>query len=86
MDLGIPGGQFHNEIDHIIFNHKYVRHLTYVYIVVKFFTGSGHRFLRVRFRFLRQGEKAVNFKQRSPRTAINWDLYISLAGFEKMPS
>ncbi|VDP60962.1 unnamed protein product [Heligmosomoides polygyrus] len=78
MDLGIPVGQFHNEIDHIIFNRKYC--LTDVSVVPEFYTGSDHRLLRGRFRFSRQGEKAVKFKKKSPRTAINWDLYTSLAG------
>ncbi|VDO23605.1 unnamed protein product [Heligmosomoides polygyrus] len=43
-----PDGQFHNEIDHIIFNRKY--RLT---VVPKFYTGSDHRLLRARFRFSR---------------------------------
>ncbi|VDP13183.1 unnamed protein product [Heligmosomoides polygyrus] len=73
-----PGGQFHNEIDHIIFNRKYC--LTDVSVFPKFYTGSDHRLLRARFRFSRQGEKALKFKKRSPRTTINWDLYTSLAG------
>ncbi|VDO19485.1 unnamed protein product [Heligmosomoides polygyrus] len=73
-----PGGQFHNEIDHIIFNRKYC--LTDVSVVPKFYTGSDHRLLRARFRFSRQGEKAAKFKKRSPRTTINWDLYTSLVG------
>ncbi|VDO74397.1 unnamed protein product [Heligmosomoides polygyrus] len=71
--------QFHNEIDHIIFNRKYC--LTDVSVVPKFYTGSDHRLLRARFRFSRQGEKAAKFKKKSrPRTTINWDLYTSLAG------
>ncbi|VDO37367.1 unnamed protein product [Heligmosomoides polygyrus] len=78
MDLGTPGGQFYNEIDHIIFNRKYC--LIDVSVVPKFYMGSDHRLLRARFRFSRQGEKAVKFKKRSPRTTINWDMYISLAG------
>ncbi|VDO66330.1 unnamed protein product [Heligmosomoides polygyrus] len=71
-----PGGQFHNEIDHIIFNRKYC--LTEVSVVPKFYPGSDHRLLRGRFRFSRQGEKAAKFKKRNPRTTINWDLYTSL--------
>ncbi|VDO75186.1 unnamed protein product [Heligmosomoides polygyrus] len=63
-----PGGQFHNEIDHIIFNRKYC--LTDVSVFPKFYTGSDHRLLRARFRFLRQGEKAAKFKKRNPRTTI----------------
>ncbi|VDO66060.1 unnamed protein product [Heligmosomoides polygyrus] len=62
-----PGSQFHNEIDHIIFNRKYC--LTDVSVV-----------LGARFRLSRQGEKAVKFKKRSPRTTINWDLDTSLVG------
>ncbi|VDO27842.1 unnamed protein product, partial [Heligmosomoides polygyrus] len=73
-----PGGQFHNEIDHIIFNRKYC--LTDVSVVPKFYTGSDHRLLRARFRFSRQGEKAVKFKKRSPRTTTSWDRYTSPAG------
>ncbi|VDO69723.1 unnamed protein product [Heligmosomoides polygyrus] len=78
-----PGGQLHNEMDHIIFNRKY--YLTDVSVVPKFYTGSDHRLLRARFRFSRQGEKAVKFKKRSPRTTTIWDLYISLAG-QRIPS
>ncbi|VDO19010.1 unnamed protein product [Heligmosomoides polygyrus] len=73
-----PGGQFHNEIDHIMFNRKYC--LTDVSVVPKFYTGLDHRLLRARFRFSRQGEKAAKFKKRSPRTIINWVLYTSLVG------
>ncbi|VDO95533.1 unnamed protein product [Heligmosomoides polygyrus] len=73
-----PGGQFHNEIDHIIFNRKYC--LTDFSIVAKLYTGSDHRLLRARFRFSRQGEKAAKFKKRNPRTTVNWDLYTSLVG------
>ncbi|VDO96059.1 unnamed protein product [Heligmosomoides polygyrus] len=73
-----PGGQFHNEIDHITFNRRYC--LTDLSVVPMFYTGSDHRLLRARFRFSRQGEKAAKFKKRSPRTTINWDLYTSLVG------
>ncbi|VDO20509.1 unnamed protein product [Heligmosomoides polygyrus] len=76
MHLEIPGGRFHNGIDHIIFNRKYC--LTDVSVVPKPYTGPDHR-LRARFRFSRQGEKAAKFKKRSPRTTMNWDLYTSLA-------
>ncbi|VDP45390.1 unnamed protein product [Heligmosomoides polygyrus] len=38
------GGQFHNKIDHIIFNRKYC--LTDVSVVPKFYTGSDHSLLR----------------------------------------
>ncbi|VDO19767.1 unnamed protein product [Heligmosomoides polygyrus] len=58
------GDQFHNEINHIIFNRRYC--LTDVSVVPKFYTGSDHRLLRARFRFSRQGEKAAKFKKRSP--------------------
>ncbi|XGW24371.1 hypothetical protein V3C99_006072 [Haemonchus contortus] len=44
-----PGGQFHNEIDHIIFNRRFC--LTDVAVVPKFYTGSDHRLLRARFCF-----------------------------------
>ncbi|VDO96955.1 unnamed protein product [Heligmosomoides polygyrus] len=64
-----PGGQFHNEIDHIIFNRKYC--LTDVSVVPKFYMGSDHRLLRARFRLWRQGEM-------NPRTTINRYLYSSL--------
>ncbi|VDO23027.1 unnamed protein product [Heligmosomoides polygyrus] len=67
-----PCGQFHNEVDHIIFNRKYC--LTDVSVVPNFYTGSDYRLLRARFRYSRQGEKAMKFKKRSPRTTINWDL------------
>ncbi|VDP62218.1 unnamed protein product, partial [Heligmosomoides polygyrus] len=73
-----PGGQFHNEIDNIIFNRKYC--LADVSVVPNFYTGSDHRLLRARFRFSCQGEKAAKFKKRIPRTTVNWDLYTSLAG------
>ncbi|VDP06328.1 unnamed protein product [Heligmosomoides polygyrus] len=45
-----------------------------------FYSESGHRLLRARLRFSRQGEKAAKFKKKSPRTTINWDMYTSLAG------
>ncbi|VDP17060.1 unnamed protein product [Heligmosomoides polygyrus] len=73
------GGQFHNEVDHIIFNRKHC--LTDVSVVPKFYTGSDHRLLRAMFRFSRHGEKVEKFKKSSPRTTINWDLYTSLADF-----
>ncbi|VDP09390.1 unnamed protein product [Heligmosomoides polygyrus] len=64
-----PGNPRWLEIDHIIFNYMY--RLTDVSVIPKFYTGSDHRLLRVRFRFSRQGEKAAKFKKRSPRTTIN---------------
>ncbi|XP_055965948.1 craniofacial development protein 2-like, partial [Sorex fumeus] len=44
-----PGGRFHNEIDHIIFNLRFC--LTDVAVVPKFRTGSDHRLLRAKFYF-----------------------------------
>uniref|UniRef100_A0A7I5E5Z8 Endo/exonuclease/phosphatase domain-containing protein n=1 Tax=Haemonchus contortus TaxID=6289 RepID=A0A7I5E5Z8_HAECO len=49
-----PGGQFHNEIDHIIFNRRF--YVTDVAVVPKFYTGSDHRLLRARFCFSVRGE------------------------------
>ncbi|VDO85482.1 unnamed protein product [Heligmosomoides polygyrus] len=46
MDLGFLRLQFHNEIDHFIFNRKYC--LTDVSVVPKFYAGSDHRLLRAR--------------------------------------
>ena len=74
-----PGGQYHNEIDHIICNRRFC--LTDVAVVPKFYTGSDHRLLRARFFFTRKGEKAARFKRRSPKTVVNWELFTSLAGF-----
>ncbi|VDP09919.1 unnamed protein product, partial [Heligmosomoides polygyrus] len=54
MDLGIPGGQFQNEIDHIISNRRW--NITDVSIVPKFYTGPPPP--RARFRFSRQGHEA----------------------------
>ncbi|XGW07546.1 hypothetical protein V3C99_010591 [Haemonchus contortus] len=72
-----PGGQFHNEIDHIIFNRRFC--LTDVAVVPKFYTGSDHRLLRARFCFSVRGERAMKFRKRSPKTSINWDNFASLA-------
>ncbi|KAE9412758.1 hypothetical protein Angca_008712, partial [Angiostrongylus cantonensis] len=63
-----PSGEYHNEIDHIIVNRKFC--LTRC--------RSEHRFLRARFYFSRKEEKAAKFKNRSPRTTKNWDLFNSL--------
>ncbi|VDM56859.1 unnamed protein product [Angiostrongylus costaricensis] len=54
--------------------------LTDVAFVPKFYTGSDHRLLRARFYFSRKGEKDAKFKNRIPRTTINWDLFNSLVG------
>uniref|UniRef100_A0A7I4YAI8 Reverse transcriptase domain-containing protein n=1 Tax=Haemonchus contortus TaxID=6289 RepID=A0A7I4YAI8_HAECO len=72
-----PGGQFHNEIDHIIFNRRFC--LTDVAVVPKFYTGSDHRLLRARFCFSVRGERAMKFRKRSPKTSINWGNFASLA-------
>nr|CDJ88010.1 endonuclease-reverse transcriptase [Haemonchus contortus] len=72
-----PGGQFHNEIDHIIVKRKFC--LTDVAVVPKFYTGSDHRLLRPRFRFPVRGERAAKFRKRSPKTVVNWDNFASLA-------
>ncbi|EYC41553.1 hypothetical protein Y032_0564g3526 [Ancylostoma ceylanicum] len=74
-----PGGEYHNEIDHIIVNRRYC--LTDVGVVPKFYTGSDHRLLRARFFFSRKGRKAAKYKERSPKPTINWDLFTTLAGF-----
>ncbi|VDP54335.1 unnamed protein product [Heligmosomoides polygyrus] len=71
IDLGIPRWQFHNEIDHTIFNRKYCQ--TGVSVVPKIGPQPLH------LRFSHQGEKAVKIKNGSPRTTINWDLYTSFA-------
>ncbi|KAJ1362618.1 hypothetical protein KIN20_022235 [Parelaphostrongylus tenuis] len=73
-----PNGEYHNEIDHIIVNRRFC--LTDVAVVPKFYTASDHRLLRATFRFSMKGEKAAKFKQRSPRTTINWDAFKSLVG------
>uniref|UniRef100_A0A7I4Z1Y3 Reverse transcriptase domain-containing protein n=1 Tax=Haemonchus contortus TaxID=6289 RepID=A0A7I4Z1Y3_HAECO len=72
-----PGEQFHNEIDHIIFNQRF--RLTDVAVVPKFYTGSDHRLLLARFCFSVRGERAMKFWKRSPKTSINWDHFASLA-------
>uniref|UniRef100_W6N9A1 Craniofacial development protein 2 n=1 Tax=Haemonchus contortus TaxID=6289 RepID=W6N9A1_HAECO len=70
-----PGGQFHNEIDHIIFNRRCC--LTDA-VVPKFYTGSDHRLLRARFCFSMRGERAMKFGKRSPKTSIDWDNFASI--------
>ncbi|KAK6749129.1 hypothetical protein RB195_001621 [Necator americanus] len=74
-----PGGGYRNEIDHIIVNKRFC--LTDVGVVPKFYTGSDHRLLRGRFSFTKRAEKAAKFRERNPRTTINWDLFATLAGF-----
>ncbi|VDM58334.1 unnamed protein product [Angiostrongylus costaricensis] len=69
--------EYHNEIDHIIVNRFC---LTDVAVVPELYTGSDHRLLRARSYFLRKGEKAAKFKNRSPRITTNWDLFSSLVG------
>ncbi|KAK6735417.1 hypothetical protein RB195_018559 [Necator americanus] len=49
----------------------------------RFCTRSNHRLLRVEFAFKRREEKTVKFREQSPRTIINWDLFATLAGFWK---
>ncbi|EYC36870.1 hypothetical protein Y032_0849g2676 [Ancylostoma ceylanicum] len=51
------GGEYHNEIDHIIVNRRYC--LTDVGVVPKFYTGSDHRLLRARFFFLEEYERLI---------------------------
>ncbi|KAK6728261.1 hypothetical protein RB195_005727 [Necator americanus] len=74
-----PGGGYRNEIDHTIVNKRFC--LTDVAVVPKFYTRLDHRLLRGRFPFTRREEKAVKFRERNPRTIINWDLFATLAGF-----
>ncbi|KAK6734221.1 hypothetical protein RB195_017791 [Necator americanus] len=73
-----PGGGYRNEIDHIIVNKRFC--LTDVGVVPKFYTGSDHRLLRGKFSFTRRAKKAAKFRERNPRTTINWDLFATLAG------
>ncbi|KAK6762291.1 hypothetical protein RB195_023126 [Necator americanus] len=74
-----PGGGYRNEIDYIIVNKRFC--LTDVAVVPKFYTGSDHRLLQGRFSFTKREEKAAKFRERNPRTIINWDLLATLAGF-----
>ncbi|KAK6740345.1 hypothetical protein RB195_008671 [Necator americanus] len=74
-----PGGGRRNEIDHIIVSKSFC--LTEVAVVRTFYTGSNHRLFRGRFSFTRRAEKAAKFRERNPRTTINWDLFATLAGF-----
>ncbi|KAE9412564.1 hypothetical protein Angca_007174, partial [Angiostrongylus cantonensis] len=70
-------GEYHHEIDHIIVNRMFC--LIDLAVAPKFYPGSDHRLLRARLYFLRKGEKTAKFKNRSPRTTTNWDLFNSLA-------
>ncbi|XGW34642.1 hypothetical protein V3C99_018543 [Haemonchus contortus] len=72
-----PGGQFHNEIDQIIFNWKFC--LTDVAVVLKSYTRSDHRLLRARFCLSMRGERSMRFRKRSPENFINWDHFASIA-------
>ncbi|KAK6762677.1 hypothetical protein RB195_023404 [Necator americanus] len=74
-----PDGGYRNDINHIIVNKRFC--LTDVAVVPNFYTGSYHRLLRGRFSFTRRAEKATKFRERNPRTTINWDLFATLAGF-----
>ncbi|KAK6744214.1 hypothetical protein RB195_011114 [Necator americanus] len=76
-----PGGGYRNEVDHIIVNKRFC--LMDVAAVPKFYTGSDHRLLRERFSFTRREEKAAKFRERNPRTIINWDLFATLDVFWK---
>ncbi|KAK6732635.1 hypothetical protein RB195_016787 [Necator americanus] len=74
-----PGGGYRNEIDHIIVNKRFC--LTNVVVVPKFYTRSDYHLLQRRFSFTRRAEKAAKFRERNPRTIINWDIFATLAGF-----
>ncbi|KAK6749636.1 hypothetical protein RB195_001942 [Necator americanus] len=77
-----PDGGYRNEIDHIIINKRFC--LTDVAVVPKFNTGSDHRLLRGRVSFTRGEKKAAKFRERNPRTILNWNLLATLAGFWKV--
>uniref|UniRef100_A0A7I4YET6 DUF3444 domain-containing protein n=1 Tax=Haemonchus contortus TaxID=6289 RepID=A0A7I4YET6_HAECO len=61
-----PGGQFHNEIDHIILYRRFC--LTDNAVVPKLYMESDHRLLRTRFCFSVRGERAMKFKKGAPRS------------------
>ncbi|KAK6734163.1 hypothetical protein RB195_017750 [Necator americanus] len=65
--------------DHIIVSNRFFQ--GDVAVVPKFYTGSDYRLLRGRSSFTRRAEKAAKFRERNPRTTINWDLFATLAGF-----
>ncbi|XGW29870.1 hypothetical protein V3C99_009149 [Haemonchus contortus] len=72
----LPGGQFHNEIDHIIINRRscltdvaVVRSSTRGRTIVSSALGSVSQCV----------ERAMRFRKRSPKTSINWDYFASLA-------
>ncbi|VDM58626.1 unnamed protein product [Angiostrongylus costaricensis] len=70
-------GEYHNAIGHITVNRFC---LTHVAVFPKFYTGSENRHVRARFYFWQKGEKAANFRNPSPKTTINWDLFDSSVG------
>uniref|UniRef100_A0A7I4Z3C0 Uncharacterized protein n=1 Tax=Haemonchus contortus TaxID=6289 RepID=A0A7I4Z3C0_HAECO len=61
------GGQFHSEIDHIIFNRRF--YLIDVAVVPNFYTESNRRFLRARFCFSVRGESYENEAAKPPSAA-----------------
>ncbi|KAK6757259.1 hypothetical protein RB195_015216 [Necator americanus] len=77
--LESPDGGYRNEVDYIIASKRF--YPTDIAVVPKFYTGSDHTLLRERFSFIRRAEKAAKFRERNPRTTINWDLFGTLAGF-----
>ncbi|ETN82459.1 hypothetical protein NECAME_07948 [Necator americanus] len=78
-----PGGGYRNEIDYIIVNKRFS--LVNVAVVPKFYTGSDHILLRRRFSFTMREEKAAKFRERNPRTIINWNLFATKLAFGKIP-
>ena len=64
-----PGGQFHNEINHIIASRRFC--LTDVAVVPKFYTGLDHRLLRARSSLLMQEKRVAKLKKRTPKRVIN---------------
>ncbi|KAK6752542.1 hypothetical protein RB195_003766 [Necator americanus] len=72
------GGGYHTEIDHIIVSRRLW--LVGVAVVPKCYRGPNHRVLRERTPFTRREQKAAKFRERSPRTTVDWDLFATLAG------